>query len=368
MSMRVALSGTYEWDLKRSEATNMEAAQLYAEMGNPLQWLTAQYRLVLIQRRQGRLAKAAETMAAAEKEADRYKGPIAQWPAPPAPISRTWINVWLAYDSGDIVNAQRRFEAALGATDPLTVPTDRLLPYFFVLRERGELAKARSIIEKILAELDKPNPPPWHGRQRLSWQLAAVLMEQGKLTEARPLFDVGRTKTGVSHELAALWVATGKHLDAEQLCLESEAFYRTAGAPDLEAAALTVRISALLGQARVADAQGAADILGQMAARSENVPVRLSALIAVARTEGAAGNGRQAERRLRDVIAEATKKGYRATALTARLALAELEAAVQPASLLARTVEDEAKAGGFGLLEIGARQLLSRSTLSEARR
>jgi DNA-binding winged helix-turn-helix (wHTH) protein/tetratricopeptide (TPR) repeat protein/TolB-like protein len=202
----------------------------------------------------------------------------------------------------------------------------------------GDLAVARSLAGQQIGLADQTG-----ARWLRSWALETLgraALAAGDLAAAGPLLrealDIGSAQgeeprvAAVRLDLARLALAAGRPAEAEPLARQVEEWARARGFAGIETEALAVLVEALLRQGRLADAQAAADVLRARLESSEDVVLRLEVTPWLARATfaGSAGSaeGERAKAldELRRAADEASRLGFAAAALEARLALGQL--------------------------------------------
>ena len=361
--LRQVTSPGLNWELARVERLAGELLGIYREIGNSSGEMRARKRLSRNYRRQGKLALARQW----EEEANALAAVPADAASPVMKLQRVWFLAWVDYERGAIDQAKAAFERSAAELGQARLPAgEELLPYAIVLRERGELARAKALIETVAEAFEARQVDHSHS----VWArhlLGRVLHVQGDLDGARREYEEaaavrGRVQSaggaGGSADLAALLLDQTHVVEAEAMARRVAEFFRSAGAPDYELEALAVWTRILLAQGRREEARPVVARLRDLAETSENVPVRLSARLVLASAQAAEAAHPEALRTAGAVLAEAAERGYRATWLEARLVQAEIAAAAgRPAEAQPRlsALAAEAERQGFGLLARRAR-------------
>jgi DNA-binding winged helix-turn-helix (wHTH) protein/tetratricopeptide (TPR) repeat protein len=206
-----------------------------------------------------------------------------------------------------------------------------------VLYLQGDLAGARNLLEP--AELVLGQTGDKKDDAYALWVWGRVLSAQGDLAGARKKYQEAlhiRTEAGEKEEvaqsqvaLADLTIEEGHPTDAETPCRSAIEEFRAEKARDVEILAHAVLVRALLEMGTSPDllkkAQKEVDAARPLAAKSQNVGIRLEMMIVAARVRAARGYSSEAEKSLRAALAESTKYGFVPYEFESRLALGQAE-------------------------------------------
>ncbi len=168
-----------------------------------------------------------------------------------------------------------------------------------------------------------------------------------------------------------MWL--GEVEEAVAMARDIAARFREAGRPDYQAAALGVAARALLQLGRADEARAVLDEALALGGDSEVIEVRLRLAITAARFL-AREDARESQRRLRQVLGEAAKRGLKGVELEVSLAVAEVESQWESSSRpqvekLARlqALADEARRLGFGSITRRATAEMTRAPADQGR-
>jgi Tfp pilus assembly protein PilF len=344
------------WKLADAQRDCEQARELFSELRDDNGRYLALSECASVYRRQGHLAAAGqayEEMGAIlprQRPGALTSGERLSWRSP---------QLWLAYDHGDVVAATKEFGSLVDKLDPL--PRSALV-CIILLRERGEIAKAQSLLEASLAKMRKDGSGP-----ALAWPLrllAGLHYVQDDLPAARRALDEmiavrqkGDTPDG-KEDLALVLLEQGEVAQALEVARNTAEFFRQMGAPDYEMSALGVVVRALLAQERIEPALEAAERLRQLAQSSENVPRRARARIEASRGYASAGDFATARQLLTEAKSDA-QRGYLEVLLEERLASAEVVKEQDPAATLKvlRALSRDAERAGFRHIAGRARRI-----------
>jgi len=356
----------FRWKLDEAEKTSDRAIATFAQMGHHIGQVQALGQRVTIYRRQGRLALADRTSNEVEELALRTRGPSNE-------IQRLTLRtprLWIAAERGQIVEASQEFAELTRGFDSFPRVA---VPYLMILRQRGELVKAKALTQDLMADLRQADG----ARAQWVWPLCVlggILRATDDLTGARKAYDEAfAVKRGweVANEragFAELLLEQGEVAEADRISRETAAFYRAAGAADYEQPALGVQVQVMLQQGRTAEAAEAAERLLKLAESTESVWVGARSRVNGARA--LAGDPGRAIRLLQDTILAAKRRGYHEIVLEARLIEAQMRTGErQPAaSERLAAVARDAERAGFKLIARKARSVSTRGARVERAR
>ncbi len=227
---------------------------------------------------------------------------------------------FVAFDAGDLPGARRAFEESLRlsrATGERSLAAVATFGLGNLLLAEGSLPEARRAHEDALAQ-------------------RRALGERGRTAES--LVALGR-----------LALEEGHFQEAEEAAREAAREFRSEAAPQSEALAQAVLAEALVGRWSLDEAQRTIGEAMALAQGEAPVP-RLVVAVAAARVSAATDRPVEGVKQLRAIRAEASQRGLVGIALTARLALAEIEMRFGDAKAGRRTIDDlarDARAAGF---------------------
>lgn len=231
-------------------------------------------------------------------------------------VARSQHNVALVRaEKGDLAGAQRDLEEAIAAKREL----GHKRSVAFSLSSLGDVLTARGDLRGARAKLS---------------EAVAIREELGEKA----------TAADAKLSLALVDIEEGKFAEAARSAAEQAALFRSESMAEDESGAQSTLALALLGLGRLPEAEAAAAEARRLSAKTLYRSVAITASIASARVDGAAGRRAQALRTLDAVEAEAARFGLVAYQLEARLARAALDPSVRPA------LERDAAARGFVLI------------------
>lgn len=265
---------------------------------------------------------------------------------------------------GDSAGAKAKLEEAIAldlASGQPSPSADRLVDLGDALQHLGDLIGARQNYEKAL-ELSRAAADKSMAAYALTG-LGALEVKAANFTEAQQDYDealklrqdLGEKDTVATTQVAMATLASEEgHADiAEQAATEAQEEFHNSRRNDDEVAATAALVTALVAEAKGADAMEQIDKFSSLAARSQNLSVQLAFGIAKAGALARAQKIPAAETTLKQVVVKATRRGYVGSQFESRLALEELtlKAGKSAASRIRlRQLQGEAKAKGFNLI------------------
>ena len=230
-----------------------------------------------------------------------------------------------------------------------------------VLLERGQLALARQNYDQALAIMQAIGYK--RGRGFVLQGVAEIDLAQGQVQEARATAQAGlelRQELKDTLRVAQSQTALAEIALEQGNASEAEAFARTA-APTFEQQKVTdygtlcaaILVRSLLAQDRIADAKTVADRALVLSQRTSDRGARFAAAIAAAEVSAKLGKTTDAIWTLENVRREASRYGYAAPELEARLHLGEVEVRsgkASPGRAHLSQLRDDARNKGFLLL------------------
>jgi serine/threonine protein kinase/tetratricopeptide (TPR) repeat protein len=202
-----------------------------------------------------------------------------------------------------------------------------------VLLERGELALARQNYDQALALMQEIGYK--RGRGFVLQESAEIDLAQGQLQQARVTAQEGlairqelkdtlriaQSQTG----LAKIALEQGKAAEAEELARTAAPTFEQQKVTDYATLCAAILVRSLLAQDRIEDAKAAADRALVLSQRTSDRASRFTAAIVAAEVSAKLGKTMAASRALETVRTEASRFGYSAIELEARLHLGEVE-------------------------------------------
>jgi tetratricopeptide (TPR) repeat protein len=341
-----------------------KANQVFARVGSDRGQLLIQYRLAETHHRASRLSLARQALDQADETLERIGGVAGELlPIPPRGLSPTSLRAWLEYDSGNVDVARALLDRNRGTLGFDGVPLTDVFPYVLILCEQGEVGNARRLAESGILRA-RAAADQLH-LSRAVHALGRVAHLEGRLGDALRLYQehvklaatVGiRTRPW---EIVVALTDKGALAEAEAQAELVQEMYRNAKNADRELGGVSARLRVLLARNRLPEAQRAGERARMLATGTESSRVRLRVRIDLALLDAALGGRAQASNQLREIIAEAHRKGLLQTELEARLAICGVGRA--PADDVAR-LRHEAQAKGFGLIARDAARLGSTQT------
>jgi ATP/maltotriose-dependent transcriptional regulator MalT len=262
---------------------------------------------------------------------------------------------------GELARARQRYREALGTRQKMG---DRLslarihgglsrLAY-----QQGDLAQARALAETELRFARETGARATGAQARID--LARVYIATGELAVARRYLDEALATSSslgleldaakTRFELAQLALAQGKPQAAADLARETAVWYsRRQLVPDM-ARSLALLSEALLATDQLAEAQEVSGRLRPIAARTENLELRILLAVQLARVGAAAGEVGESSMQMRQAVDLAARTGLVATGFEARLLLGIFQADRLDRVAGRRTLENlrrDAEAKGF---------------------
>jgi serine/threonine protein kinase/tetratricopeptide (TPR) repeat protein len=265
---------------------------------------------------------------------------------------------------GDLVGATRMQEQSLqgfrGVGDKRG-EASTLGNLGLVLLERGELALARENYDQALAIMQEIGYK--RGRGFVLQGVSEIDLAQGETQQARAraqeglairqelkdTLRVAQSQTG----LAKIALEDGKGAEAEALARAAAPTFEQENVTDYETMCAAILVRSLLAQDKIGDAKTVADRAVVLSQRTSDRGARFAAAIAAALVSAKLGKTTDAIKVLENVRREASRYGYAAPELEARLHLGEVEVRSGKASA-GRThlsqLRDDARNKGFLLL------------------
>jgi eukaryotic-like serine/threonine-protein kinase len=352
---RLAEIASGSWDLETAERLGSEVVATYEALGSrrPLALVLTDHQSV-VYRRRGQLKRALEAVDRSERVA-------------PGLVNNLWARALYLFELGQVRSA-RTFIDTLLARYPDAPPINGAMIAATVLREQGEFAAARAIIEAVNRDRAQKG-----SRFKMAWSLsllASIHQAEGRTAEARELAESalgpdlrGPRKRAIgSVGLASILLDQGDFVGAHKMLDEPEARFRRAGAPNYELNTLGLRLRALLGQGERGRAEEVAARMRGLARSTEDVSARLGAVIDLARLSEQADRSDGSLQSLNAAIAEAQAKGYVATLFEGRLVRAMIQRGTASSAARRRELEAlirDADARGFGRISQETRKLLA---------
>ena len=241
-----------------------------------------------------------------------------------------------------------------------------------LLTEEAEVRRAEDAGQQSLALAQQIENKPLQGS--VLAELGDCLLRAGDVAASRKAYEqslairteLGEKDTTAESRIYLADVATeeGRPADAEKTVRETINEFRSAGRADDELTAAAVLISALLAQGKSTEAKAAADAEADVAAKEQNLPVKLQFATAAGRAQAAAGNLAAAKSSLETLLKTEIKQGFISDGFDTRLALAEIDfhsgrSASAQSQLTA--LKREAEARGLGLVAKKAAEMQTRS-------
>jgi tetratricopeptide (TPR) repeat protein len=241
-----------------------------------------------------------------------------------------------------------------------------------LLTEEAEVRRAEDAGRQSLALAQQIENKPLQGS--VLAELGDCLLRAGDVAASRKAYEqslairteLGEKDTTAESRIYLADVATeeGRPADAEKTVRETINEFRSAGRADDELTAAAVLISALLAQGKSTEAKAAADAEADVAAKEQNLPVKLQFATAAGRAQAAAGNLAAAKSSLETLLKTEIKQGFISDGFDTRLALAEIDfhsgrSASAQSQLTA--LKREAEARGLGLVAKKAAEMQTRS-------
>ena len=273
---------------------------------------------------------------------------------------------------GQLANAARLYEQVID-TQPATDPGSSAYSVYqlaSVLLEQGRLADARSHATKAV-EAIRPIEGAYQYLTSAMTVLGNVRRAEGDLAAARHEYTQSlalREKTGEldlvaesQASLAELALDEGRPGEAEPLLRKAIAqFEKESGSTDAASAGVLLS-RALLMQGKRDEARAALQHALEIGRTNPDPEFRIPAGVQAARLEAAEGQTRSAVAKLSAAVAEARRLGYYQLECEARLALGELELKTSPGAGRAEldALQRDARERGFQLVARQAQGLLS---------
>ncbi len=275
---------------------------------------------------------------------------------------------------GDLKGARESYQAALTTYQEIGDENGAALAKLGlgdVALESGYLERAKSLYtdaSELCRELGNPT------RQASALvDLARVQRLQGDLAGARQnsaealaRFDEASDKSESAHarlQLAQLALDEGKTAEADSQAQQAASIFEQLQANRYRAEAMLLVSQAMLAEGRFDEARPNLDLVMNLARKSHNRELELSASITEVRLQALSGHGPYASSwapKLKQIASDAEAGHFSELALEARLALGELE--LESGSSVARTHLDamgrDALAAGSSLLANRAKELL----------
>jgi DNA-binding winged helix-turn-helix (wHTH) protein/tetratricopeptide (TPR) repeat protein len=243
-----------------------------------------------------------------------------------------------------------------------------------LLRRKGELQAAMTSYRQAKATAEEIDD-----KDTIAFVLTGigdVLSDQGDFDGARKSYEQSldlRTSSGATQgaaesrtALAGLSIEENRPLDAESIARTCVQQFHQAQQSDDELAASTVLMQALLAEGKNEDAQKAMDAARPLAAKSEDLIVRLRFDLAVAQLRTALADPESSRQIVQKVLQTARAHGFLGMEFSARFALAQLAAktgSVSDAQAQLASLEKAARAKGFGA--IADRAKIARDSLGK---
>jgi len=222
-----------------------------------------------------------------------------------------------------------------------------------VLLERGQLALARQNYDQALAIMQEIGYK--RGRGFVLQGVAEIDLAQGQLQQARVTAQAGlKIRVAQSQTaLAKIALEQGEASEAEAFARAAAPTFEQQKVTDYETLCAAILVRSLLAQDRIADAKAVADRALVLSQRTSDRGAHFAAAIAAAEVSAKLGKTTDAIWTLENVRREATRYGYAAPELEARLHLGEVEVRsgkASPGRAHLSQLRDDARNKGFLLL------------------
>ncbi len=265
---------------------------------------------------------------------------------------------------GDSAGAKKMLEQAVAldlAGGQSSASSDKLIDLGDELQHLGDLPKARKNYESALA-LSRAAGDKSMAAYALAG-LGALDVEAADFTRAHEEYDEALTlRNGLGEKdnitatrvaIAELAIEEGHPGAAERPAREARDEFQKVHKSDDQVNAAAVLVRALLAGGKNDDASKEAGGTAPLAAKNQNLSVKLAFDVAMARAQAASRKTGAAETILKGALAKATKSGFVGYQLESRLALEEIELkSGKSAASRARLeqLQKDAKEKGFDLI------------------